>query len=193
MVPADDLRKSQIKTNLNCPANSQVRKKCTFLVDDSVLDNSQSTSPSCINNQQIKGNFKRTKSFHDKFDLEKSQYQQYNSILQSPSISSTSSSSYFSNDSNNSGISTRRKYSQGSSLMMPLEDKRISYKNITTQKCRKRYDIDFLLSRADATQSKQLPKDWPELNVKYPNICFCGKVSIKLANYNKESIVNLFS
>ena len=37
--------------------------------------------------------------------------------------------------------------------------------------------MDFLLARADVAQSKQLPKDWPELNNKYPNICFCGRVS----------------
>lgn len=42
---------------------------------------------------------------------------------------------------------------------------------------KKRYTFEFLLQRADDVQSKQLPKDWPELNLKYPNICFCGRVS----------------
>jgi hypothetical protein len=44
---------------------------------------------------------------------------------------------------------------------------------------KKRYSVDFLLERADAFQSKQIPKDWPDLNMKYPNICFCGRVSKK--------------
>lgn len=46
--------------------------------------------------------------------------------------------------------------------------------NSTTLK--KRYSIDFLLARADTPSSKTMPKNWKELNEKYPNICFCGKV-----------------
>lgn len=41
---------------------------------------------------------------------------------------------------------------------------------------RRRYTVDFLLARSDIPSSKKLPKNWKELNVKYPNICFCGKV-----------------
>ena len=46
--------------------------------------------------------------------------------------------------------------------------------NSTTLK--KRSSIDFLLARADTPSSKTMPKNWKELNEKYPNICFCGKV-----------------
>ena len=59
--------------------------------------------------------------------------------------------------------------------------KKLFFKHFLAQQKRtvdkKRYSLDFLLERADAFQSKQIPKDWPDLNIKYPNICFCGRVS----------------
>ena len=39
-----------------------------------------------------------------------------------------------------------------------------------------RYTVEFLLSRAESTHSKKMPVNWKELNDKYPNFCFYGKV-----------------
>ena len=39
-----------------------------------------------------------------------------------------------------------------------------------------RYTVDFLLSRANVNDSKKMPENWRELNEKYPNVCFYGKV-----------------
>lgn len=41
---------------------------------------------------------------------------------------------------------------------------------------KKRYTLDFLLSRSIVAESKKIPKNWKELNVIYPNICFLGTV-----------------
>lgn len=47
---------------------------------------------------------------------------------------------------------------------------------INNKKEIRRYTIDFLLARSDVPSSKKMPQNWKELNLKYPNVCFCGKV-----------------
>lgn len=42
----------------------------------------------------------------------------------------------------------------------------------------KRYPVDVLLMRSDVPASKKMPDEWFELNQKYPEVCFCGKVRI---------------
>jgi len=39
------------------------------------------------------------------------------------------------------------------------------------------YSVDFLLSRANSVHSKKMPSQWKDLNEKYPNFCFYGKVT----------------
>jgi len=48
--------------------------------------------------------------------------------------------------------------------------------DITERRPARRYTFKFLLERANSDESKQIPENWPELNAKYPNICFCGRV-----------------
>ncbi len=38
------------------------------------------------------------------------------------------------------------------------------------------YSVNFMLSRAESVHSKKIPINWKELNEKYPNFCFYGKV-----------------
>jgi hypothetical protein len=38
------------------------------------------------------------------------------------------------------------------------------------------YSVDFLLQRANSVHSKKMPTHWKDLNEKYPNFCFYGKV-----------------
>lgn len=41
---------------------------------------------------------------------------------------------------------------------------------------KQRYTLDFLLARSTMPESKKLPRNWKQLNVMYPNICFVGTV-----------------
>ncbi len=41
---------------------------------------------------------------------------------------------------------------------------------------RKRYSLEFLLSRSDTPLAQKMPPDWHQLNEKYPTICFSGKI-----------------
>jgi hypothetical protein len=54
--------------------------------------------------------------------------------------------------------------------------------NINSDK--KRYTLEFLLSRSDMTQSQQMPNNWKLLNQLYPDVCFNGKI-ISYFNPNK--------
>ena len=38
------------------------------------------------------------------------------------------------------------------------------------------YSVEFMLTRAESVHSKKIPMNWKELNEKYPNFCFYGKV-----------------
>jgi hypothetical protein len=108
----DDLRRSQLKSNLNRPATNQIRKQCTFAVED--ISEIPSTSTNNKTNERYQENkaastFKRTKSFHDKYDFDRS-------VLKSSSSTSTSSSSSSTYSSFTNDV-IRRKYSHGSSLI----------------------------------------------------------------------------
>ena len=88
------------------------------------------------------------------------------------------------------------------SLLTRTADKKIQTKEEekkgAKKETRKRYNIDFLLARSTVDESKKLPKNWKELNLMYPNICFVGTVLsyfnaskyydhwIKLQNENSE-------
>lgn len=54
-------------------------------------------------------------------------------------------------------------------------------------KPKKRYTLEFLLSRSDKPQSQQMPENWSELSEKYPTVCFNGKI-ISHFNPNKYFI-----
>jgi len=48
--------------------------------------------------------------------------------------------------------------------------------NVNKQKKKQRYDLHFLLARSSVQSSKLMPNNWKQLNEKYPEVCFCGKV-----------------
>jgi hypothetical protein len=75
----------------------------------------------------------------------------------SSSSDSSSSSTIFNKKSTSSGTSSRPKYV---------------------------YTVDFLLKRAESNQAKKMPHNWLQLNQKFSDICFCGKV-ISYFNPNK--------
>lgn len=64
------------------------------------------------------------------------------------------------------------------SLLSKTNDKKLQVKEEESVKkeTRKRYNLDFLLARSTVDESKKLPKNWKELNLMYPNICFVGTV-----------------
>lgn len=47
---------------------------------------------------------------------------------------------------------------------------------LENKESKKRYTLDFLLTRSTVAESKKLPRNWKELNIMYPNICFVGTV-----------------
>ncbi|CAF1000181.1 unnamed protein product [Brachionus calyciflorus] len=53
---------------------------------------------------------------------------------------------------------------------------KINVKEEAKKEQKKRYTKDFLLTRSAMDESKKLPKNWKELNLMYPNICFVGTV-----------------
>ncbi len=123
LITDDEANRRQLKSSLNRHL-STVKKQCSFAAADDLkstteniprLNSSVTTYNFDAVSQQARlnsGIMKRTKSFHNKFELEKPSI---DTISQSSSITSTSSMS-----SSASSSSSRRKYSHGSSLM-PVE------------------------------------------------------------------------
>ncbi len=57
-------------------------------------------------------------------------------------------------------------------------------KNLSINSDKKRYTLEFLLSRSDMAQSQKMPDNWKILNQLYPDVCFNGKI-ISYFNPNK--------
>lgn len=152
MLNADETTRRPLKSNLtrNIPTATQtVKKQCSFATDDLNSDNRITKKISfdttalqiTINTNKPGMNVKRTKSFHNRFDLASPDEEKFINVTNTPepalnrtnsqssSVTSTSSSSTtspISHSSSNSGIAsiyqtnnnlkTRRKYSHGSAL-----------------------------------------------------------------------------
>ena len=56
--------------------------------------------------------------------------------------------------------------------------------NLKISADKKRYTLEFLLSRSDLIQSQKMPDSWKILNQLYPDVCFNGKI-ISYFNPNK--------